>query len=201
MSSQINPSSINAQFPVPGVNQPSQGFRTNFLAIQNNFSEAVSELNDLTSKVIVSAPLLYGPANVSINNFGGMQNANLSLLDYALVVSNIVATAANSVPTLNFSNTSVANINITAGASAIQSIAFSNFPGLGYSEMTIIAQATNVPQYLNFSNLTIGSTIYGGNGVTGFFSANNTVVLNTTQPKLLKFGSADGTNWFVSGIN
>jgi hypothetical protein len=200
MSSQVNPSSINAQFPVPGVNQPSQGFRSNFLAIQNAFSQYVTEANDLFNKVIVSAPLLYG-ANVSINNFGGMQNSNLSIMDSGLVTSSVVASSANSVPTLNFANTAVANISITSGTSVIQSITFSNFPGLGYSEMTIIVTATTAPQFLNFSNVTPGAAIYGGNAVSGYFFANNTVILSTTQPKLLKFGSADGTNWFVSGIN
>jgi len=200
MPSQVKPNSINAQFPVPGVNQPSQGFRTNFLAIQNAFSQYVSEMNDVLNKVIVAAPLLYG-ANSSINNFGGMQNSNLSLFDYGLVTSSVVASAANSVPTLSFANTAVANINITAGSPVIQSIAFSNFPGLGYSEMIIIAKAASAPQTLNFSNLTTGSSIYGGNAVANFFYANNSVVLTTTQPKLLKFGSADGTNWFISGIN
>lgn len=200
MPSQVNPAAINAQYPVPGVNQPSQGFRSNFLAIQNNFSQYVTEMNDLINKAIVSAPLLFG-SNVSINNFGGMQNSNLSLFDYGLVTSSIVASSANSVPALSFANTAVANIHITAGSPVIQTITFTNFPGLGYSEMKIIAQATTAPQTLNFANLTTGSAIYGGNAVNGYFSANNSVVLNTTQPKLLTFGSADGTNWFVTGVN
>ncbi len=200
MSSQVNPSSINAQFPVPGVNQPSQGFRTNFLAIQNSFSQYVTEMNDLINKAIVSSPLLYG-ANSAINNFGGMKNSNLSLFDYGLVTAGIVAASANSVPALSFANTAVANINITAAAPTVQTISLTNFPGIGYSEMTIIASATTTPQYLNFANLTPGAAIYGGGAISGFNTATSNLTISTTQPRLIKFGSADGTNWFVSGIN
>jgi hypothetical protein len=194
MSSQVNPNSIDAQFPVPGVNQPSQGFRSNFLAIQNSFAQYVLEANDLINKVIVSAPLTY-VANVSINNFGGMQNSNLSLFDFALVTGNISAATANSVPSLNFSNSSVANISITATTPVTQTINVANFPGLGYSEIKLIVSATNPPQFLDFTHLAIGATIYGGSKIANYNSGN--LVIVDTALHELTLGSADGFNWFI----
>jgi hypothetical protein len=62
MPSQINPNSIDPNYPIAGENQSTAGFRSNFLAIQNQFIETEAELNDLTNKVLVSAALTYGPA-------------------------------------------------------------------------------------------------------------------------------------------
>jgi hypothetical protein len=197
MSSQVNPSSINAQFPVPGVNQPSQGFRSNFLAIQNAFAQYVTEMNDVINKAIVSAPLLYG-ANVSINNFGGMQNSNLALFDYALVTANVVASSANSVPALSFANSAVANIFITAASPLTQTITLTNFPALGYSEYDLIVQATTPPQFLSFASLTSGANIYGGSKISGYNSTTANLTISTSEPRYFTFGSADGKNWFIA---
>jgi hypothetical protein len=199
MASQINPSAINTQYPVPGVNQSSSGFRQNFLATQNAFSECVAELNDLFNKVIVSAPLLYG-SNSAINNFGGMQNSNLSLFDFALTISNITAATANSVPTLNFSSTAVANINITSGTPVTQTINIANFPQLGYSELVLQVESATVPQYLNFANVVVGGslTTSGNIGIAGFNSSTANFAITTTNPYILTLGSSDGLNFTLS---
>ena len=55
--SSINPNNINGQYPVAGQDNDSQGFRDNFTNIKNNFTFAKSEIEDLQSKVIVTAAL------------------------------------------------------------------------------------------------------------------------------------------------
>lgn len=199
MSSQVNPSAVNANYPVPGVNQSTQGFRSNFLAIQNNFTQYVLEMNDLINKVIVSAPLTYG-ANTTFNNFGGMYNSNLALLDFALVTGNIVAASANTIPTLNFSNTSVANIQITASSPTMQTINIVNFPGLGYSEQKLIVQTSTPPHYLNLSSIVPGGTanVSGNSAISGFNSSTGNFAITTTNPYHITLGSADGQNWNIS---
>jgi hypothetical protein len=199
MSSQINPSSISTNFPVPGVNQSSQGFRSNFLATQNGLSEAVAELNDLFNKVIVSAPLVYGNNNSGINNFGGMQNSNLSLFDFALVTSDIPASTANSVPTLSFSSIAVANISITSGTPVTQTINVANFPTLGYSELILQVEATTVPQFLNFSGIVPGGSITtsGKSGIAGFNTSTANFAITTTNPYIIKISSTDGLNYIL----
>lgn len=52
MSSKIDPSQINQAFPVSDINQSSQGFRSNFSAIQSNFSIAKLELSTLQATTI-----------------------------------------------------------------------------------------------------------------------------------------------------
>lgn len=62
--SSINTNGIDANYPVPGVNNNSQGFRNNFASIKNNLDTAANEITDLQSKVVVKQAL----ANTTINN-------------------------------------------------------------------------------------------------------------------------------------
>ena len=72
MTSTINTGSIDVNFPTPGVNNSSQGFRTNFAAIRNNLTIAGAEIGDLQNKAILKAPLI----GTSLNN--DMNNAQIS---------------------------------------------------------------------------------------------------------------------------
>ena len=47
MASNINYVSIDAEFPVAGQDNDSQGFRDNYLVIKNSFSAAKLEIEDL----------------------------------------------------------------------------------------------------------------------------------------------------------
>lgn len=62
--STINTNGINVNYPVPGVNNNSQGFRDNFSAIKNNLNVAATEITDLQSKVVLKQAL----ANTTLNN-------------------------------------------------------------------------------------------------------------------------------------
>ena len=62
--SQINTNGLNVNYPVPGVNNSSQGFRDNFNVIKTNLDTAGTEITDLQNKVILKAAL----ANSGINN-------------------------------------------------------------------------------------------------------------------------------------
>lgn len=53
----INTGSIDNNFPVPGVNNSSQGFRSNFTGIKDNLEVAKSEITDLQTKVVLKSPL------------------------------------------------------------------------------------------------------------------------------------------------
>lgn len=55
--SQINTNGINTNYPVPGQNNSSQGFRDNFSQIRNNLDTAANEITDLQNKVVVKAAL------------------------------------------------------------------------------------------------------------------------------------------------
>lgn len=55
--SQINTNGIDVNYPVPGQNNSSQGFRDNFSQIKNNINTAATEITDLQNKAVLKAAL------------------------------------------------------------------------------------------------------------------------------------------------
>jgi len=70
--SQINTNGINVNYPVPGQNNSSQGFRDNFGQIRTNLNTAATEITDLQNKVVLKAAL----DNSVLNN--DMANTQIS---------------------------------------------------------------------------------------------------------------------------
>jgi len=64
MSSAINTNGIDVNYPIPGQNNSSQGFRNNFNAIKTNIDAAGTEISDLQNKVVVKSAL----TNSTVNN-------------------------------------------------------------------------------------------------------------------------------------
>ena len=64
MTSAINTNGINVNYPVPGINNSSQGFRDNFSAIKTDLNIASTEITDLQNNVVLKAAL----ANTTLNN-------------------------------------------------------------------------------------------------------------------------------------
>lgn len=54
---QINTNGINVNYPIPGKNNSSQGFRDNFGQIKTNLNTAAAEITDLQNKVVLKASL------------------------------------------------------------------------------------------------------------------------------------------------
>jgi hypothetical protein len=55
--SSINTNNINVNYPVPGINNSTQGFRDNFTSIKTNLNTAGTEITDLQNKVVLKAAL------------------------------------------------------------------------------------------------------------------------------------------------
>ena len=55
--SQINTNGINTNYPVPGQNNSSQGFRDNFSQIRTNLNTAANEITDLQNKAVLKSAL------------------------------------------------------------------------------------------------------------------------------------------------
>jgi hypothetical protein len=55
--SSINTNNINVNYPVPGVNNTTQGFRDNFTSIKTNLNTAGTEITDLQNKAVLKAAL------------------------------------------------------------------------------------------------------------------------------------------------
>lgn len=57
MTSAINTNGINVNYPVPGINNSSQGFRDNFSAIKTDLNTAANEITDLQNNVVLKQAL------------------------------------------------------------------------------------------------------------------------------------------------
>jgi hypothetical protein len=57
MTSQINPATIDGNYPIAGVPNNTQGMRDNFTAIKTNFQYAETEIDELQSKGVFKAAL------------------------------------------------------------------------------------------------------------------------------------------------
>ncbi len=57
MTSAINTNGINVNYPVPGINNSSQGFRDNFTAIRTDLNTAATEITDLQNNVVLKQAL------------------------------------------------------------------------------------------------------------------------------------------------
>ena len=54
MTSQINPTAINDQYPVAAQPNNTQGFRDNFAGTKTNFEYAAEEITELQTKSILN---------------------------------------------------------------------------------------------------------------------------------------------------
>jgi len=66
--SNINTSTINTNFPIPGTNNSSQGFRDNFSSIGTNLSTAATEITELQNNAILKTGLTGLPLNNDMAN-------------------------------------------------------------------------------------------------------------------------------------
>jgi hypothetical protein len=84
--SSINTNSLDVNYPIPGQNNSTQGFRNNFVNIKQNLDIAGSEISDLQNKAVLKSAL----ANTVINN--DMANtliANASTLQFRATTYNL----------------------------------------------------------------------------------------------------------------
>ena len=71
MASQINASNIDITYPVAGQDNDTQGFRTNFSNIRNNFATAATEITALQAKAAISASVVTAPVSASAAGTAG----------------------------------------------------------------------------------------------------------------------------------
>ena len=92
--STINTNGLDVNYPVPGQNNSTQGFRNNFTNIKQNLNIAANEISDLQNKVVLKSAL----ANSTLNN--DMANtliANASTLQFRSTMYNLGNALVNNV--------------------------------------------------------------------------------------------------------
>ena len=135
MSSNINPNNIDTTYPVAGQDNDSQGFRDNFNAIKNNFTEAKSEITDLQdNKASLNASSDFANNEVIRAKF---KNTSETVYAHGSMGSGDV--------TLNHNNGHYQTLTITADTT----FSIINFPASGtlgriVLDLTVQPSATNI---------------------------------------------------------
>jgi hypothetical protein len=153
----INTNGINTKYPVPGVNNNTQGFRDNFTNIKNNLSTAAREITDLQSKVVVKSALTGSTVNNDMAN---------TLISNALVRS-FRATTYNLGNNITTSG-ETASLKINVSLADVQYGTITGDTVLDFGGWAPAGTQSNVQLILSVANanatLTFPDTIIGANG-------------------------------------
>ena len=199
MTSQINTNGINVNYPVPGQNQSSQGFRDNFSQISGQLTVAGNEITDLQNKVILKAAL----NNSNLNN--DMANALLSN----------VSTSGFRSTTYNLGNALAGTVLVDVNRADVQygsitgnvTIQFSNWSPTN-TESNVVLRLTyaNSNAYVSLPNSCVNSNNdFGVTILENYANVNGTATLSAPSNvniTTLKFSSLDcGNTVTVEPVN
>jgi hypothetical protein len=195
--SSINTNGINVNYPIPGVNNNSQGFRNNFASIKTNLDTAATEITDLQNKVVVKQAL----TGTTVNN--DMANT--------LISNALTRSFRASMYNLGGDLSGVVNINASLGdvlygtINGNTSLTFSNWPSAG-TQANIEIQLTVSN---NYSITFPSSLVYNGNlGASTIENATNsggnlviTAPANVTQLNYVISTIDCGNSLYITPIN
>jgi hypothetical protein len=149
MASNIVPGNIDGTYPVAGQDNSSQGFRDNFTAIKNNFTEAKTEIENLQSnKASTNASSSFADNIVSRAQ---LKDTSETVYPHGTVSSGSM--------TLNHENGHYQTATITADCT----LAFSNFPSSGQLGRIILDVQINS----GVSTITLPSATIKADNVAG----------------------------------
>lgn len=165
--SAINTGSINVNYPVPGVNNNSQGFRDNFSGIKNNLDTASSEITELQNKTIVKSAITGVPLDNDMNNtiISNAQTLRFRGTTYAL---------GNNL-------TGVVNIDLTKGdlqygtVTGNVQLEFTKWAPSGTNSSVQVILIVNSPAY----QISLPATVTGGISTLENYSAGTVSVLGS----------------------
>ena len=173
MASNILPGNIDETYPVAGQDNSSQGFRDNFTAIKNNFTEARTEIETLQSN----------KANLDASNdFSGNTIANAVLKDNSEKVYNH-GTVSSGTITLDHENGHYQTATITADTT----FAFINFPPTALGRMIL-----DITINSGANDLVFPSALIKADNVTGSAGSSDTITPGFTGRVLYEFMSSNG---------
>lgn len=184
MTSNINPNGIDATFPIAGQDNDSQGFRTNFTVIKNNFSNAKSEIEDLQGNTVKN--------NVD-NTMNGTVIAGAEIQD---IRETVESPSSSATTTITRSTAHYYNIAPTVDTEL-------DFSGFNENNVMMRFKLEVTPGSAGITvTLPSGSTFYGLDNIPGYQSGSTyDIVFESTTPRLFEFFTADnGTTFFVEEI-
>jgi hypothetical protein len=188
MTSQINPNNIDGNYPVPGVPNNTQGFRSNFTETATNFQYAADEITDLQNKVVLKQAL----SGTTLNN--NMNDGLISAVKLQDVSYTYLAVAATS---------GVIAIDYAAGQ--FQSITTSGSVSLSFTNFPVTGSAGIIRLSINITNtaytLTLPAAVsLGTTGIQGYSA--NVITFAATGTYQFEFSTFDsGTTITIFDLN
>lgn len=154
--SNINTNNINTNYPVPGVNNSTQGFRDNFASIKTNFDTAYTEITELQNNSVFKTAL---PGTTINNDFAN-----------TLVSNALIRTFRSTTYNLGSSLTGLITVNVTLGdvqygvVTANTTLQFTNWAPAGtQSNLQLQFEMSNTQAVLTFPNTV---ALVGDHGAT-----------------------------------
>ena len=172
MASNIVPGNVDGTYPKAGQDNSSQGFRDNFSATKNNFTEAVTEIVDLqTNKANLNAA----------SDFTDNIVSRAVLKDTAETVY-AHGTTGGAI-TLNHENGHYQTITTNAAVT----LSFTNWP----TTATVGRILLDITYVVGTHTITIPSAVLVSGGVTGGDGSSDTITIPTTGRYLYEFLTPD----------
>lgn len=190
MSSQINETNIDNDYPVAGKDNDSQGFRDNFSAIKTNLTYAKTEIEELQSKVLLNSRLAgdSGTAVPFVNDLGGSNLSNGSH-------TNFHGTSYGPITASGASNIDVERGSLQSFTLAADStFTFTNWPDSGnYAKVRAHFRS-------NGSAVSVGNDIIEGKRYTINEVNTTNFITMGADPTAVFTGSITGNTLTVSSI-
>jgi hypothetical protein len=136
MTSAINTNGINVNYPVPGINNSSQGFRDNFSAIKTDLNTAATEITNLQNNVVLKQAL----TGTALNN------------DMANTLISNAATRGFRASTFNLGNAISGTLIINASLGDVQTGTIAGNTSIQFTGWAPSGTQSNVEVQLNVSN-------------------------------------------------
>ena len=136
MTSAINTNGINVNYPVPGINNSSQGFRDNFSAIKTDLNTAATEITNLQNNVVLKQAL----TGTALNN------------DMANTLISNAATRGFRASTVNLGNAISGTLIINASLGDVQTGTIAGNTSIQFTGWAPSGTQSNVEVQLNVGN-------------------------------------------------
>ena len=196
--SSINTNPINVNYPVPGVNNNSQGFRDNFASIVTNLNTAATEITDLQNNVVVKQALSGTTIN---NNMANTLISNASTRSSRATTYNLGNALSNTV----LVNVSLADVQYgtIAGDTTINFGSWS--PAQTQSNVQLNLAVSNANAVIQFSSNVVISNDTGSSTLENFSNVGGLVTITVpngvTQLNYLVSTTDCGNTLYITPIN
>lgn len=181
MTSAINTTQLNENFPTAGVDNDSQGFRTNFSNIKTNLESAKDEINDLQANT--------AKTNAD-NDFAENKIKKAILQDVSEEVSIITKSNLETTVDVDYEVASIHKLTLSA---SVTNLRFKNFPTAGTYGRMLVHLFKNIEE--GSQKVIISSDVGGEFYVNSEWGLSNAITIDsTTVPTVFELYTYDSGN-------